>query len=120
MAPVLDRGSPTIASYRLIDARGWRAQARLTGSVLSLAAGLGFLLTPPLAALADAVGRKPLLLLGAATSCLKYGLVALRPGVPAVVLGAQVSRCASSSAGRGVHRAVQAPVLGRPTDVGRD
>lgn len=47
------------------------AQARLMGTVLSAGGVLSFVLNPILAALSDAFGRRPVLLLGAATSCFK-------------------------------------------------
>ena len=57
------------------------------GTVTSAGNVLSFVLNPVLAAVADSFGRKPLLLLGAASSWVKYSLIALRPTVPSVVVG---------------------------------
>ena len=78
------------AEYLIWQARfpgDFAAQARVMGTVLSAGGVVSFLLNPVLAAVADAFGRKPLLLLGAASSFFKYTLIGLRPTVPSVVVG---------------------------------
>jgi DHA1 family tetracycline resistance protein-like MFS transporter len=63
------------------------AQARVMGTVLSAGSVLSFVLNPVMAALADAFGRRPLLLLGSTTSCFKYCLIGMMPTVPSVAVG---------------------------------
>ena len=65
----------------------WAAQARVMGSVMSIASVIGFVTTPWLASWADAKGRRPLMLLGAVASCVKFSLVTLRPTIGSIIFG---------------------------------
>lgn len=61
-------------------------QARVMGSVMSASAVSTFLINPLLASWSDMSGRKPVMLLGTASSALKFLLVGLRPVVSSLVL----------------------------------
>jgi MFS family permease len=63
------------------------SQARVMGSVMSGASAIGFVSTPLLASWADAVGRKPVMLLGAVSSVVKFALIALRPTIGSIIAG---------------------------------
>ena len=68
-------------------AGNFSSQARVMGAVLSASGLFSFLLNPLLACASDTFGRKPLLLLGSASSLAKYLLIGLRPSVPSVAFG---------------------------------
>ena len=61
-------------------------QARVMGSVMSASAVSTFFINPLLASWSDMCGRKPVMLLGAASSAAKFLLVGLRPVVPSLVV----------------------------------
>ena len=61
-------------------------QARVMGGVMSASAVSTFFINPLLASWSDVCGRKPLMLLGAASSAGKFLLVGLRPVVSSLVL----------------------------------